>query len=378
MSQFPETLPNPPGRARLRIGLITCALVFSVIAADRSSAFAADAGSPATAPAMAAATTQPTPGPIVAIATVEALWSTDQYAKTSGYVTEVNADLGDRVKKGQVLAVIDVPELQKELAAAKATVVAKQELAKAAGAAVEQAQTAIEVAKRQQAGANAELHLAETTLKRQEELFAGKAATSQQIDEARARAELARASAGVSEAKIAAAEADLTAARANEAVAKANAAVAAAEAERTETLLAYTRITAPFDGIVTRREVSPGDLVQSAAANRGTPLFTVQQMDTVRVFCDVPEASAVLVRTGDPAEVKFFGPGGKVIRGNVTRIAAAVNARTRTMRAEINLPNSAGELRPGMYAQVTLNPGENAGPAAPTAATGASATSATR
>jgi multidrug resistance efflux pump len=229
-------------------------------------------------------------------------------------------------------------------------------LAKAAGAAVEQAQKAVEVAKRQQAGTNADLKLAETSLKRQEELFAGKAATSQQIDEARARTEVARAAAGVSEAKIAATEADLKAAAANEGVAKANADVAAAEAERTDAMVAYTRIIAPFDGVVTRRSVSPGDLVQSAATNRAVPLFTVQQMDTVRVFCDVPEISAVLVRAEDPAEVKFFGLGGKVIRGTVKRTAMAVNASTRTMRAEINLPNTSGELRPGMYVQVTLTP----------------------
>jgi multidrug efflux pump subunit AcrA (membrane-fusion protein) len=81
---------------------------------------AADANAPSNVPATGPATTQPSIAPIIAIATVEALWSTDQYAKTSGYVAEVNADLGDHVKKGQVLAVIDVPELQKELAAAKA------------------------------------------------------------------------------------------------------------------------------------------------------------------------------------------------------------------------------------------------------------------
>jgi multidrug resistance efflux pump len=347
-------MKNRSDSARRRVTAIGCALVFAVTLISFVAAAAVNAQT--TASTTAPAATQPAAAQVVAIATVEALWSTDQYAKIAGYVAEVNADLGDHVKMGQVLATIDVPELEKELAAAKATVAAKRELANAAAAAIEQARTAVEVAKRQQAGATAELQLAEATLKRQEELFTGKAATSQQMDEARARAESARAASGVSQAKIAAAEADLKAATANESVAKANADVAAAEAERTAAIMAYTHVVAPFDAVVTRRGVSPGDLVQSASAGRGMPLFTVQQMDTVRVSCDVPEAGAVLVRAGDPAEVKFFGLGGKVIHGTVTRIAAAVDSGTRTMRAEINLPNAGGELRPGMYAQVTLTP----------------------
>jgi multidrug resistance efflux pump len=290
---------------------------------------------------------------------VDAFWSADLYAKSSGYVAAVHADIGDRVKKGDLLAVIDVPELQAELTAAQATLTAKQELSKAAAAAVEQSQTALEVARRQAAGAKAEQELADTTLKRQEELFAGKAATEQQIDEVRAKTTVARATAAVSEAKIAAAEADLKAARANEGVAKANADVAAAEVRRVEALEAYTRITAPFDGIVTRRQVGPGDLVQAAMANRTMWLFTVQQIDPVRVFCDVPETSAAAVRAGDPAAVKLYAAGGQeVIQGTVTRVSASVNPATRTMRAEIDLANPKERLLPGMYAQVTLSPGK--------------------
>src|SRR5207302_9411242 len=101
---------------------------------------------------------------------VEAFWSADLYAKTSGYVADIKADIGDRVTKGQVLAVIDVPELAKELAAARATVAAKQEMARAAEAAMKQAEVAREVARRQAEGAKAEQRLADVTLKRQEAL----------------------------------------------------------------------------------------------------------------------------------------------------------------------------------------------------------------
>jgi multidrug resistance efflux pump len=322
-----------------------------------AAALAQSAAPAATVPA-SAPQTRPAAGPLVVIAGVEPLWAADQYAKTSGYVSDVKADIGDHVAKGQVLAVIDVPELTQELAAAKATLAAKQEMAKAAEAGVRQAQTALEVAKRQAEGAKAEQQLAEATLKRQEELFSDKAATAQQMDEVRARSEVAKSAAAVTEAKIAAAEADLAAAHAGAGVARANAAVAAAEAQRVEALVAYTRIVAPFDGVVTRRQINPGDLVQATMTARPAPLFTVQQIGTVRVVCDVPESAAASAAVGDAAEIKLFAREGQPpIRAAVTRVATALNPATRTMRLEIELPNPDERLRPGMYAQVTLHPG---------------------
>jgi multidrug resistance efflux pump len=304
----------------------------------------------------AATATAPAVPSIVVVATVESYWSADQYAKVSGFISEVKADIGDRVTKGQLLAVIDVPEAQIEVSAARAALAARQQMAAAAAAAVEQARTALEVSKRQAAGARAEQQLAEATLKRQEELFADKAATSQQMDEVRSRTEVARAAAGVTEGKIAAAEADLKAAQAAQAVAGANVDLAATGVSRAEALAAYTRIVAPFDGVVTRRGVSPGDLVQAATASRTTVLFTLQRTDRLRVACDLPEASTAGVRAGDDAAIKLPATGGDPIRAPVTRVAGAVNPSTRTMRVEIELDNRDGRLRPGMYAQVTLTP----------------------
>jgi multidrug resistance efflux pump len=301
--------------------------------------------------------TAPAAPSVVAVASVEPYWSADQYAKVSGYVSDVKADIGDRVTKGQLLAVIDDPEAEIEVTAARAALAAREQMAAAAAAAVEQARTALEVAKRQAAGARAERQLAEATLKRQEELFADKAATSQQIDEIRAKAEVAQAASGVAEAKIAAVEADLKAAQAAQGVAKANIDLAATGVSKAEALAAYTNIVAPFDGVVTRRGVSPGDLVQAATAGRTTVLFTLQRTDRLRVACDLPEATSASVRVGDPAEVRFPAIGGDATRASVTRVAGAVNPSTRTMRVEIDLDNRDGRLRPGIYAQVTLTPG---------------------
>jgi multidrug efflux pump subunit AcrA (membrane-fusion protein) len=285
-------------------------------------------------------------------ATIEAFEQADLYAKTGGYVAEVKADIGDHVKAGQVLAVIDNPELASELAAAQATLNAKEQLANAAKAAVDQSQTTLSVTKSQLVGYKADLKLTQVTLKRQEDLFEGKAITDQQLDDARTKAEVAQTHLQVGEAKIAAAEADVRAAEANAAVAIAQVGVAKAEAKRLDALVAYTKVIAPFDGILSRRLVNRGDLTLTGAAGRA--LFNLQRLDTVRVTCEVPEAHAAYVTTETPAIVKIFGLNGQNIEAKVTRAAMALSPDTRTMRTEIHLPNPEEKLRPGMYVQVTL------------------------
>jgi RND family efflux transporter MFP subunit len=119
------------------------------------------------------------------------------------------------------------------------------------------------------------------------------------------------------------------------------------------------RIVAPFDGVVARRLVNRGDLVQVATtATRTTPsagsLFTVQRIDTIRVFCDVPENDVPHLHIGDPAIVKPTGFDGKPFTGKVTRFSLRLDSETRNMRTEIDLPNPDERLYPGTYAEVSL------------------------
>jgi multidrug efflux pump subunit AcrA (membrane-fusion protein) len=230
------------------------------------------------------------------------------------------------VKKGQVLAVIEDPELQAQFDKAQAIVL--------------QASADIEVAKRQLAAMQADLTLQQVTLKRQKELFAGKASTAQTLDEARAKEGVSSANLESGKARIKLAEANFEAAK--------------AEAERLQALLEYDKILAPYNCVVTRRLVNPGDLVQAATSTRTAPLFTCQKIDVVRVFADAPEASSASIHPGLPAEVRLYGAAPLIVRGTVTRIAAALDSATRTMRVEIDLPNPEEKLLPGMYAQVTL------------------------
>ena len=231
-------------------------------------------------------------------ASLEAFETTDLYPKVSGYLSEVRVDIGDHVKAGQILALISLPETEKELAQAEATVASKR----------------------------ANLALAQTTLKRQEGLLRIQGTPQQTYDEANAAV------------SVAAADVDL----------------AVATADQIRTTLAYTKIVAPFDGVVARRLVNRGDFMQSASTGRTTPMFTVQRVDTIRIFCNVPESDVAHLRVGLPAAITPYGWEGKPISGKVARYEGRLGPQTRNMRTEIDLPNPGGRLYPGMYAQVSI------------------------
>ena len=264
-------------------------------------------------------------------ATLAAFEEADLFAKVSGYLSDVRVDIGDHVKAGQVLAVIDIPEMERELAEAEAQLESKQ--------------SSLESARRQLDHYNANITLQNALLRRREELGAeGHYISDRTLDEVRAAAEIAKA--------------DLSVGEANRALAANQVDVAAATVEKIKTLLAYRQIVAPFDGVVARRLVNRGDLVQAATATRTTPsagsLFTVQRIDTIRVFCDVPENDVPHLRIGDPAIVKPAGFDGKTFTGKVTRFSLRLDPETRNMRTEIDLPNPDERLYPGTYAEVVL------------------------
>ena len=219
----------------------------------------------------------------------------------------------------------------------------EQELAEAK-AQLKSKQSSLESARRGLDRNKANITLQDALLKRREELSTGHWISDRVLDEVRANAEIAKADFGVAEA--------------NSALAAAQVDLAAATVEKIKTLLSYRQIVAPFDGVVARRLVNRGDLVQAATATRTTPsagsLFTVQRIDTIRVFCDVPENDVPQLHIGDPAIVKPYGFDGKSFIGKVTRFSSRLNPETRNMRTEIDLLNPEERLYPGMYAEVSL------------------------
>src|ERR1700716_277780 len=264
-------------------------------------------------------------------ATLEAFEDADLFAKVSGYLSDVRVDIGDHVKAGQVLAVIDVPELKQQLAEAEAQLESKR--------------SSLESARRQLDHHKADLALQTALAKDRDQLGEGRNfISSQTLDQVHANADIAKADLGVAEANrdLAANQVDL----------------AAATVEKIKALLTYTQIVAPFDGVVARRQVNRGDLVQAATATRTTPsagsLFTVQRIDTIRVFCDVPENDVPHLHVGDPAIARPAGFDGQAFIGKVTRFSLRLDPETRNMRTEIDLPNLNERLYPGTYAEVSL------------------------
>lgn len=270
---------------------------------------------------------------------IEAFQETPIFTKIAGFVQEVRADIGDTVENGQTLAVLSVPEMDEELAQKEALVA--------------QARAELELARKAQAAAEAHIQIADALLDRWKSEHTrlekmrkdGKGVIEQQtIDESRYQLEAARASREESLAQRDRAEAAVR-------VAAAKLEVAQAERRRMAALLDYAEVKAPYDGVVRQRNVDKGHFAQPGSAK---PLFVVVQTDPVRIFVDVPETDAVWVANGTPARVRLQALQGREFEGTVTRSTWALDPQTRTLRAEIDVENPRGLLRPGMYAYATI------------------------
>jgi RND family efflux transporter MFP subunit len=258
---------------------------------------------------------------------IEAFEETPLFAKISGYVKEWKADIGDRVHKDQSLAVLYVPEMDVDLSQKEAAV-------GAAAAQIKQARAAVLTAQAQAARA-----------KSQYERLARSGQTGvlskEDVEEARLGSESAQAGLERANADVAAAAAQLK--------------VAEAARDYSQTMLQYTRIKSPFEGVVTQRNVNTGDFIQPAATGaRRQPLFVVDQIDPVRVFVNVPGVESRWTRDGDPVSLRLQGAGGELFQGKVTRNARSLDPQARTLRTEIDLPNPDWKLLPGMYVQATI------------------------
>jgi RND family efflux transporter MFP subunit len=256
---------------------------------------------------------------------IEAHERTAIYAKIAGYVRKWNVDMGDTVHKDDILAELYIPEMAVEL--------------KQKEAAVGQAASEIKQAEATVLRAKAELKRAESQYVRLDKLSA--VLDKDQREEYHLGFEAAQAA-------LVKAEADVD-------VAKARLGVAKADQEHVETLLQYTKIRAPYDGIVTgKRTINTGDFVQPAAANKGESLFVVENINPVRVFIQVQEPDNVWVRDGDAALIRVQGFQGRQFEGTVTRTSKSLHPQNRTLRTQIDLKNDDGKLLPGMFVNATI------------------------
>lgn len=303
-------------------------------------------------------------------ATAIAFESAPLVAKLPGYVAKVHVDLGDKVKAGQKLAELAIPELLQERVQKRALVDqahAQREQAKqsvvVAIARIELAEAGIREAEATIARATAEFDRWQSEMTRVDGLVARRVIDAQTKDETIKQFTAAKAMREETNAKVVSAKAGRSEAmamqlraKADESAAAATVAVAEAEVKRIDALLSYTTITAPFDGIITQRSVHPGHYIQPAGsqAGRQESLFMVVNAEIVRITFDVPESAAGQVGIGSPAIVKVPALQGKEFTATITRTAGVLSGDSRTLRAEIDLPNADGLVKPGMYCSVRI------------------------
>jgi RND family efflux transporter MFP subunit len=250
------------------------------------------------------------------------------HAKVAGYIKNIYVDIGDRVHTGEVLAVLEIPELVAQVDASKAAVHRAEEEIQRSKSEVSRAEAD-----------NVALHANAVRLINTDKTRPGLIA-QQELDDATAKDR-------ASQAQVDAAKSALSAAQQQLAVAK-------ADQQHYAALGDYARIIAPYDGVVTWRYADTGALVQAGTSNTsGLPVVTVAQVNVLRLRIPVPESLAAKVRVGDTADVHVQATG-EHFTGKVTRFTDALDPSTRTMQVEIDVPNPKYELQPGMYADVTL------------------------
>jgi RND family efflux transporter MFP subunit len=220
------------------------------------------------------------------------------YARSNGYVVRWVKDIGSSVKKGELLAEIAAPEIDQELTQ---SVSARAQVA-------------------------ASVSLAKSTLDRWQALREKDAVTQQDLDERQSTYNQAAAT-------LAAADANVG---------------------RLQKLQGFNQVQSPFDGVVTRRNIDVGDLVNAGNGGTGQALFAVAQIDPLRLYVYVPQIYANQIKIGDPVTVALAGGVNQRYQGTIARTARAIDTVTRTMQVEIRVPNPNGALIAGSYVQVTL------------------------
>jgi RND family efflux transporter MFP subunit len=307
MSADSESQDSPRGRSRtllflilgllVAVGLAAAGIVPRVRAENKLAKATVERSIPiveVTAPKRGAPAEE-----IVLPGNVQAFADAPIYARTSGYVRRWSADLGARVAKGQVLAEIDSPEVDRQLEQARADV----------------------------ATATANLNLAELTAKRAEELLKTDSIAHQDADNA-------RGDANAKKAMVAAAQANV---------------------KRLQELQSFEKVYAPFTGVITARNTDVGQLVDAGgAAGTARELFHLAALDTLRVFVNVPQVYSHAARPGTDAYLTLAELAGRRFPGKLVRTAGAIDVTNRTLRVEVDLDNHGHELMPGAYAQVHL------------------------
>jgi RND family efflux transporter MFP subunit len=312
---------------------------------------------------------------------VRAFESVELYAEASGYLRRFgqvpgkdgkprDLDIGDRVTRGQVLAQVAVPDLEKQvqrdraaLAQARARVAQMKAGIESAKADLEAAKASVPQAQALARSKAATLRFREKQLQRYRDLLAGKDIDGKVVDESIEQRDAAReakiaAEEGVNSAraKVIAMGARVAKAVADDAEAEAEVQVAQADLEQAEVKVNFATVVAPFDGVITERNYYRGDFVRNASEGKALlPVFRVQRTDLFRIVVQVPDRDVPYAHPGDPATVEIDALPGEKFPATVARVSRSEDPQTRLMHVEIDLPNTPdGRIDDGMYGQVTI------------------------
>jgi len=261
---------------------------------------------------------------------IQAITEAPVLARADGYLARRLVDIGDRVKTGQPLAEIEAPELDSQVNQSKANV-------RQTEAALDQALANLDQGK-------ADMELARVTAERWRALVAKGVVSKQENDQYQAQYQSKAATVQALEKAIAAQRGSVASAQANVA--------------RLEQVQSYRIVRAPFDGVITLRNVDAGALVSGGS----TLLFRIAQIDTLRGFVNVPQIHASSIRPGQVARLTVSNLPGRQFTGVVARSASSLDPASRTLLVELNVPNADHALLPGMYAQVDLSDARSVAP----------------
>jgi RND family efflux transporter MFP subunit len=253
----------------------------------------------------------------------------DLHAKVSGYIRWIKVDIGDRVRQGEVLALLEVPELQDQLVGAQAEVRHSQ-------SDITRAQSEVVSAESTYSAVHAEYTRLEAASRERPGLIA-----EQELDDARAKDQQAAAQVGVAKASLNSMQEQLGVSRATQ--------------SRLETMSRYEQIIAPFAGVVTKRYADTGTLIQAGQDNNTAtlPVVQVAESDLLRLRMPVPEGDVPYIQIGGDVQVTVSATG-HTFTGEIIRFTRALDTNTRTMLTEVDVPNRDLSLNPGMYAETTI------------------------
>jgi len=305
----PEVPPAPPRRALMVVGvalllLIAAGAITLIARLSRERALAKETEQQ-TVPTVAVVhpLAEKPDVELVLPGTLEAFAESPIYARTSGYLLRWYKDIGSRVNEGELLATIDTPEVDQELNQARAT---RQQIV-------------------------AQLELAKISAERWENLRKSDSVSAQEADQQTSGYRQAQA----------------------------NLAAADANVRRLEELEGFKKVYAPFSGVITRRNVDPGALINAGAGASGRELFVIARVDPLRVYTNVPQAYAPFIKRGEQTAVTLQEFPGQRFSAEVERTAEAIDPNTRTLRTEVDVPNRSGRLLPGSFGEVHFAVGSN-------------------